>query len=208
MKTLLICLLILSHAGINSRTVNHPGAGGVSVLTVDPAASTIGWKAEKPTGTHNGTIKIRSGNLVFYCKQLAKGSINIDMNTITVNDLAKPDKQKLETNLKGDNFFDTGNFPTAKLDIISVDHKSEAVHHFVTINGDLTLRGITKRITFTADVSRSTEGNFIAQSDIVINRRDWNIATKNFKYNALIYSDIHLNVLLQANKVNNQISSL
>jgi polyisoprenoid-binding protein YceI len=208
MKTFLFCLLILSHAGLGNRTTNYPKPGGVSVFTVDPAVSAIGWKAEKPTGTHNGTIKIRSGSLTFYCKQLTKGSILIDMNSIVVTDLAMPDKQKLENNLKGDNFFNTGRFPLAQLDIISVNHKSESTYRFITITGNLMLHGVTKKIVFTADVSKTRDTNFIAQADIVINRRDWNIGTKNFKYDKFIYTDIHLNVLLQANKVNEPITAL
>jgi polyisoprenoid-binding protein YceI len=207
MKTLLICLLILSNAGISTRTSNYPKPGGVSVLTVDPAVSTINWKAEKPTGTHNGMIKIQSGNLVFYCKQLTKGSITIDMNSITVNDLTMPDKQKLENNLKGDNFFDAGSFPLAKLDIVSVDHRSESAYHFVTITGNLMLHGISKKVVFTANISKSSDTSFMAQADIKINRRDWSIATKNVKYDAFIYSDLNLHVKLQANKVNTQTAS-
>ncbi len=130
------------------------------------------------------------------------------MNSIIVSDLTMPDKQKLENNLKGDNFFDTGNFPLAKLDIVSIDHKSESFYHLVTVTGNLMLHGITKKIVFTADISRNTDTNFTAQADIVINRRNFNIATNNIKYDALIYNDIHLDVLLQANKVNRQISSL
>ncbi len=209
MKTLIFCLLMLSYAGVsNHATTNYPKPGGVSVLTVDPAASAISWKAEKTTGTHNGTIKIRSGSLTFYCKQLAKGSILIDMNSINVADLSMPDKQKLENNLKGDNFFDTGQFPLARLDIVSVDHQSEPTYHFVTITGNLQMHGITKKIIFTADISKSAGDNFTAQSDIVINRRDFNIATKNFKYDTFINTAIRLHVLVQANKTNEQVTSL
>ncbi|WP_426671575.1 YceI family protein [Mucilaginibacter sp. McL0603] len=204
MKTLLFCLLMLSNAGISTHTNNYPKPGGVSVLTVDPAVSTINWKAEKPTGKHNGTIRIQSGDLVFYCKQLAKGSITIDMNSITVCDLVMLDKQKLENNLKGDNFFDTDSFPLAKLDIVSVDHRSESVYHFVTVTGNLMLHGISKKVVFTVDISKNTDTSFMAQADIKINRRDWNIATKNVKYDTFIYSDINLHVLLQANKANTQ----
>ena len=100
MKTLFFCLLMFSYAEIGKSTTNFPKPGGVSVLTVNPAASSIDWRAEKTTGKHNGTIKIQSGSLTFYCQQLAKGSITIDMNSIVVSDLEMPDKQKLENNLK------------------------------------------------------------------------------------------------------------
>ncbi|HEY4325867.1 MAG TPA: YceI family protein, partial [Mucilaginibacter sp.] len=162
MKTLIFCLLMFSYVETSNRTTNYLKPGGVSVLTVNPNASSIGWRAEKTTGKHNGTIKIRSGSLTFYCQQLAKGSIIIDMNSIVVSDLDMPDKQKLENNLKGDNFFDAGNYPTAKLDISSVDHRSEVAYHFVTVTGNLTLHGITKKVVFTANVSKIADNKFSA----------------------------------------------
>ena len=154
MKTFLFCLLILSHASIGNRSIKHPKPGGVNVLKIDPVASTIDWKAEKLTGTHTGTIKIRSGSLTFYCRQLAKGTILIDMNTLRVTDLQSLRKQQLESNLKGDNFFDTGKFPLAQLEIVSVNSQSQSSYHFVTITGNLQLHGVTKKIVFTADISK------------------------------------------------------
>src|SRR6266550_824469 len=103
MKTFIFCLLVFGVSCIGKRTVNHPNPGGVSVLSVDPAASTIDWKAEKTTGTHLGTIKLLSGKLTMHCGQLAKGTMIIDMKTLRVTDLSGSDKQKLENNLKGDN---------------------------------------------------------------------------------------------------------
>jgi polyisoprenoid-binding protein YceI len=209
MKTFLLCLLILGHAEVNSSVISYTKLGGVSVLTVDPATSMIGWKAEKTTGTHTGTIKIHSGSLTFRCKQLASGWVLIDMKTLNVTDLSDPDKRKLENNLNGDNFFDTDSFPLARIDIVSVNNKSESNYHFITISGNLTLHGIIKRIVFSADVSKSSTESFMAQTDIVINGRDFGIATSNIKYNTFIDKAIHIHVLLQANnKLNDQITSL
>src|ERR1700710_42130 len=99
---------------------------------------------------------MQSGILIFYCKQLTKGSVTIDMNSITVHDLVMPDKPKLENNLKGDNFFDTDSFPLAKLDIVSVDHRSESAYPFVTVTGNLLLHGIGKKVVFTVNISKNT----------------------------------------------------
>jgi len=207
MKTLFISLLILGHALGSKPVVNHPGAGGVSILTVNPEVSTIAWKAEKTTGSHLGTIKIQSGSLTMYCGQLSKGNVLIDMGSLSVTDLSAPDKQKLENNLRGDNFFDIEKFPQAKLEIVSVDHKSEKIHHFVTVLSNLTLHGITKQIVFTADVAKSDRTDFAGQADIVINRQDFSIATNNIKYNTFINKNIRLHVTLQA-RADQQISSL
>jgi polyisoprenoid-binding protein YceI len=208
MKTLFISLLILGGALGNKPTTAVSNPGGISVLKVDAASSTISWKAEKTTGTHLGTIAVKSGSLTMYCGQLSKGTVLINMSALAVTDLPAPDKQKLENNLKGDNFFDTEKFPEARLEIVSVDHKSEKVHHFVTVLGNLTLHGITKQIVFTANIAKSNYDNFAGQADIVFNRKDFNIATGNIKYNTFINKDIRLHVSLQANKADEQVSSL
>ena len=208
MKKLILGLLVLVASGFSRSTNNSPKPGGFSVLTIDPANSNIAWKAEKPTGTHLGTIAIAGGTLNFRCRQLSGGSVEIDMRSITVTDLSSPDKQKLENNLRGDNFFDAEKYPKARLDIVSVDHKSEPSYHFVTVNGNLTMHGVTKQVVFTADITKNAIDQFSAQADIDIDRRDWNIATNNIKYNTLIYKTIHLHVTLQANKPAERISSL
>jgi len=208
MKTLFISLLILGGALGNKPTTTASNPGGVSLLKVDAASSTISWKAEKTTGSHLGTIAIKSGSLTMYCGQLSKGTVLIDMGTMAVTDLSAPDKQKLENNLRGDNFFDIEKFPEARLEIVSVDHKSEKVHHFVTVLGNITLHGVTKQLVFTATVSKSDRNSFVGQSNIVLNRKDFNIATNNIKYNTFINKDIRLQVSLQANKTDEQVSSL
>jgi polyisoprenoid-binding protein YceI len=207
MKKLILGLLVLVASGF-SKGINNLEPGGFSILTIDPANSNIAWKAEKPTGAHLGTIAIAGGSLNFKCRQLSGGSVNIDMRSINVTDLSSPDKQKLENNLRGDNFFDTEKYPQARLDIVSVDHKSESSYHFVTVNGNLSMHGVTKRIVFTADITKNAVDQLNAQADIDIDRRDWNIATGNIKYNALIYRIVHLHVTLQANKPTERMSSL
>lgn len=207
MKALLICLLLLGHGPGSKTPVYTPKPGGISILTVNPTTSNIAWHAEKLTGSHNGVVRIRSGSLTMHCGQLAKGSVIIGMNTLAVTDLGAPDKQKLENNLRGDHFFDTDKFPDAKLDIVSVSRPGGPQSHLITVLGNLTLRGNMRQITFTVDVSKSTITDFTGQADIVINRRDWGIATDNIKYDTFIKTEIRLHVSLQA-KQTSQLTSL
>ena len=206
MKTLIFSLLMLFHVWSGKPVISSSPMGGVSVLAVNTASSTVGWKAEKATGTHTGTVRVSSGDLVMHCGLLYSGTITLDMSSLTVADLSSPDKEKLENNLRSDYFFDTAKFPEAQLEIAAVNHTSEKALHFVTILANLTIHGITRQITFTADVSKSTINEFTAEANIVINRRDWNIATSNVKYNTFIYKDIRLHVALQANRPEPKVS--
>jgi polyisoprenoid-binding protein YceI len=206
MKTLIFSLLMLFHAWSGKPIFSKAPIGGVSVLAVNTSSSTVDWRADKATGTHNGKVSILSGDLVMHCGLLYSGTITLDMSSLTVADLSSPDKEKLENNLHSDYFFDTGKFPEAQLEITSVNHNSEKAFHFVTILANLTMHGITKQITFTADVSKSTINDFAGEANLVVNRRDWNIATSNIKYNTFIYKDIRLHVILQANRPEPKVS--
>jgi polyisoprenoid-binding protein YceI len=199
MKTFVLCLLFL----INNSSANRAGyrvnksTWPVNILKVDVSASSIGWHIAKMTGAHDGTLKVSSGQLILHNHKLNGGMILIDMNTITDTDLAPPDKQKLEANLKGDNFFDTGRFSIARFDITNVAYAMQDTS-VVNITGKLFMHGITKRIDFKAKILSGNNTAFIARADLIINRRDWNIATGNFKYDHFINPQIRLHIVLEA----------
>src|SRR5258707_15658726 len=185
MKTLLLCMLLLVNNNSINRKSNHrvsKNASPVSTLKVDAAQSLIGWHVTKVTGAHTGTLKVFVGQLTIQSKKLTGGYILIDMKTLEETDLNQPDKQKLETNLKGVNFFDTGRFTVARFDITEVNYSSDGDKSPVTIAGDLTMHGVTKKIDFKAFILKNNDDELIARADVNINRRDWDVATGNFKY--------------------------
>jgi len=126
------------------------------------------------------------------------GFILIDMQSIKVTDLQSPDKEKLEANLKGDNFFDTGRFTVARFDITSIIYADAKDQRKIIIAGNLNLHGVTKKISFKTGIQKSTGAEFVAVADAEINRRDWNVATENFKYNHFISPTIKLHIALKA----------
>lgn len=113
-------------------------------------ASTVTWKAYKVTGSHTGTVALKSGALVFDGDKLTGGEFTVDMPTLVSTDLAgDPDsKGKLEGHLKSDDFFGVENHPTSTL--VFTDVKSTGKNAY-EVTGDLTIKGITKPVTF--DVS-------------------------------------------------------
>ena len=76
--------------------------------------SSIEWKGEKVVGSHEGTIALKSSELIFKNNTLKGGSFVIDMTTIACTDLTGEYKGKLEGHLKSDDFFSVSNFPTSK----------------------------------------------------------------------------------------------
>ena len=118
---------------------------------LDLEESTVTWTGKKVTGSHTGTVAIKSGSLDFKNHQLVGGSFEIDMTTIVCTDLSANVAQKLVGHLSSGDFFGTADHPTASLVIkeISKSTKGDAY----AINADLTIKGITKPVGFTTEVS-------------------------------------------------------
>jgi polyisoprenoid-binding protein YceI len=203
MKTLILWVLLLTNNSVRNAGVRrhtHKSMSPVSILRVDPSQSQVSWKAEKLTGTHTGTIKIFLGQLTVQRGRLLGGYIMLDMNTITVSDLTESGKQRLENNLKSKNFFDVGRYTVARFDISTVAYASAPHTSLVTIAGNLFMHGITKKIAFKAKILRCDDAFTVARADVSINRRDWDIATKDFKYDSFIKPAITFHIILKATK--------
>lgn len=111
-------------------------------------ASTVTWKAYKVTGSHTGTVDLKSGSLSFEGDQLSGGEFEVDMTTLVSTDLEGDSKGKLEGHLKSDDFFSVDKFNTSKLVFTNVKATGKNSYE---VTGDLTIKGITKPVVF--DVS-------------------------------------------------------
>lgn len=117
--------------------------------TIKTDGSKVVWKGYKVTGSHQGTINLKSGSLTFNQDQLTGGEFVIDMPTITSTDLTGEYKGKLEGHLKSDDFFGVNNHPIATLVFKKV--KSTGKNSY-KVTGDLTIKGKTNVIVFALSV--------------------------------------------------------
>ncbi len=115
---------------------------------VNTETSKVTWKAYKVTGSHTGTVDLQSGALMFDGDKLTGGEFVVDMPTLISTDLEGEYKGKLEGHLKSDDFFGVETHPTAKLVFTNVEASGKNSYE---VTGDLTIKGITKPVTF--DVS-------------------------------------------------------
>jgi polyisoprenoid-binding protein YceI len=111
--------------------------------------SSVTWKGYKVTGSHYGTVALKSGHLEFNEGKLTGGEFEVDMTSIEVGDLEGEYKGKLEGHLKSDDFFGIDKFPTAKLVFNKV--KSTGKNSY-EVSGDLTVKGKTAPVTFELSV--------------------------------------------------------
>jgi polyisoprenoid-binding protein YceI len=173
--------------------VTFAGVAAPKVVNVNKSASSVAWLAKKVTGQHNGTIGISAGALNIDGKKLIGGNFTIDLKTIKVLDLTDPvSNQKLTGHLTSGDFFEVEKFPTAMFVITNVSGKQ--------VTGNLTIKGITKSITFPADI-KVKGGKLTAKANITIDRTDFNIRYGSQKFfesigDKAIYDDFALTVSL------------
>ena len=116
---------------------------------VKTAESTVTWKGYKVTGSHTGTINLQSGSLSFDNDKLTGGEFVVDMTSLISTDLEGEYKGKLEGHLKSDDFFGVESHPTSKLVFTNVTATGKNSYE---VTGNLTIKGITKPVTFDVSV--------------------------------------------------------
>lgn len=138
---------------------------------VDVNKSKVEWTGKKLTGSHNGTINIKEGNLEVENGKLTGGKVVMDMSSIKVLDLTDADSNgKLTGHLKSDDFFGVATHPTSTLEITKVEGTS--TNH--TITGNLTIKGKTNPVTFTATSTKDGQ-NLVYNGDITIDRSKFDV---------------------------------
>lgn len=111
--------------------------------------SQVIWKGYKVTGSHTGTIALKSGSLSFDNDKLVGGEFVMDMPQIITTDLTGEYKDKLEGHLKSDDFFGVAKHPTSTLVFTKVKATGKNSYQ---ITGDLTIKGQTNPVTFEMSV--------------------------------------------------------
>jgi polyisoprenoid-binding protein YceI len=123
-----------------SATATTPGDNIKKEVKVDE--SSVMWKAYKVTGSHTGLVKLQE-------------------------DLEGEYKGKLEGHLKSDDFFGIENHTSSKLVFTNVQQTGKNSYEVI---GDLTIKGITKPITFDVSVYGSK-----ATASLKIDRANYDI---------------------------------
>lgn len=111
--------------------------------------SKVIWKGYKVTGSHEGTINLKSGFLTFSDTKLVGGEFVMNMLTIETTDLTGEYKGKLDGHLKSDDFFSVEKHPNATLVITKVEASGKNSYK---VTGDLTIKGIKNAVTFDLSV--------------------------------------------------------
>lgn len=155
--------------------------GGVA-YQVDVPRSDLKWTAFKPTGSVQGIIPITGGNIYIDGDMITGGSVDLNMSGLQVQGMDAGMKEDLESHLKGtiagkeDDFFNVGKFPTATFKVINATKLENDPIGTHMINGELTMKGITKPVSFKAVVDLSSGVAMKATAEpFMIDRTQWDV---------------------------------
>jgi polyisoprenoid-binding protein YceI len=180
MRTALVSLLAVSSLGcapdltqgravaviIPDAQAAEPAPG--VALQLDASQSRVHALGAKITGTHDVWFPSFTGELKLDGGKPSALGVTVNMGAM------KSDNERLTGHLMSPDFFDTTSFPTASFASTSIAAGGEgAATH--TVTGDLTIRGVTKRVAFPATIEVK-EGDMKAKTEFVIDRQDFGVS--------------------------------
>lgn len=169
-------------------------------LSVDTGASELKWTGYHlaKSYSHWGHINLKSGNVSTDGSKITGGEFVIDMNTISNKDLEKKeDNAKLVGHLKSDDFFGVQKYPEAKLVIKKTEKQSGNIYK---TTADLTIRGITKEITFDTQINSISKSALDASAKFRVKRTDFEVMYGWSIENAMLDGEFDIEVKLVAKK--------
>lgn len=131
-----------TESGISARSVQSQRA---DTFTVDNVHSSVVFKV-KHVGVSwvYGRFNDVSGTVIWNADDPTKSSINAEVKATSVD----TNSSGRDNHLRGPDFFDVANFPTASF--VSNSIKAAGQDKF-TVTGDFTMHGVTKPITVTIE---------------------------------------------------------
>jgi polyisoprenoid-binding protein YceI len=141
-------------------------------LKADTAQSSIEWIGTKPAGRHHGTLKLKDGLVQVVDNKIVGGHFIIDINTLKPDDQKNRGNAMLQKHLLSDDFFDAVKFPLASFAITDVKHIDKTDE--CVVSGNLTMKEVTKNISFPARIKRGKKA-VIADALFNMDRTLWNM---------------------------------
>ncbi len=155
MPALLGAALLAAPAAFAQKAASKTASAAVATYKLQPQLSTLGWEGKAVTHGHNGTIQFTSGDLEVRNNLVVGGTATVDMKTIKATDITDADNQaKFVGHMSSGDFFDAPAFPTSVFKITSVTPIAGAAANAnnATIAGDMTIKGVTQKVSFPAKV--------------------------------------------------------
>jgi polyisoprenoid-binding protein YceI len=172
-RTLSIAVVALGLLGVTSLSLAEP-----RTFSIDRSHSEVGFDIRHFFNKVHGRFNDYTGKIVFDDKDLAASSVEVtirDTSIYTGND-------RRDSDLRGESFFWTEKYPLVTFKSTKVVPGADASHF--KIEGDLTMRDVTKPVTLDVEFlgsgalaieghSVGTQAGWVATTRI--NRKEWGI---------------------------------
>ena len=170
-----------------------PQTAGGQKYAITPQNSKVEWIGSKVTGSHNGSFEKFNGEIHYANNDPTQSHVKITIDTTSI----KADDPKLTEHLKSADFFDVAKYPTATFESVTIKPGGDkgATH---TVTGNLTMHGVTKAITFPANISVTGDVATV-DANFAINRKDFGINYAGAADN-LIRDDVVMKLTIRGNK--------
>lgn len=174
---------------------------------LDVKKSKVLWNTGKMMGGHSGYFLFHSGNLQYSpTGEPVSGTFRMDMNSIRSTDNPnEAGRLKTDANLRKSQFFATDRYPAATMAVKKITRIGSTLDF--TVAGDLTIKGITNPIEFTATINTKSNSSHIT-ANVDLSHQLWKLNSKTqVNYSNWISGipeklvpDIHVSLDLTMNK--------
>ena len=179
-------------------------------FVVDTADSRVKFTGNGVGKNHPGYFHLASGQVTVANNQLTGGTFLININSLDLEQEGEMFDTKLRPHLLSGDFFDAAKFGTAAFEITNVapyepNSKDTSLVEGANFNvsGNLTLKDVTKNITFPARIDLDDNG-IKAKANFDIDRRQWQMNYGNDKTlgDKFISETVNIELDLKAKKPN------
>jgi polyisoprenoid-binding protein YceI len=157
MKNSIILLLLLCIAKISTAQYKTVEEGSTLKFNI----KNLGFGVHGSFGGFEGSIN-------FDPQSPANGSFDVTITAATVN----TDNSLRDEHLKGDSFFDVKNYPRIRLSSVKIAAGNKSGTY--QFNGQLTIKGKSKPVSFPFTAAPSTDG-YVFKGSFKINRKDFGV---------------------------------
>lgn len=140
------------------------------------------------------------GKFQIYPTNIADGKISFTVKTKSVN----TDNAKRDKHLQSPDFFDAETYP--EITFSSTKLESTSKNEFLA-HGDLTIRGVTKKVSLPFKITGQMEHPMMKGTMIMglllnttINRTDYNVGTASWSTTMVVGDEVQINIPLELNR--------
>ncbi len=159
---------------------------------VDKEKSTVGFEAGWSGSPVAGKIKSYKAEIKFSPDDLEGSSAKIELDTSSI-DTEYPERDEA---IVGTDWFDSAKFPAATFESTAFKYIGGAEYE---ITGNLTIRDITKEVTFPFEFTTDTDGTSRAKGELTLKRLDFGIGQGEWQATDYVADEVKVIVDLHAN---------